>query len=163
MQRMCPNIPPESIQAHFLTRGLCTRDFKYARGDAQPSIGRDDFDACNPLCQFSSFASSKLCTVLEVATISGVDCVNLFTGAICEGRGGTQVCVEIAVAFENVELVCCPLFILDCVSGRSWRPSISAYIATERPCSRALHGVLGSILLRTESNAEIEVTEDELD
>lgn len=112
MQRMCSDIPPKSIQAHFLTRRLRARDFKYARGDAQASVSCDDLDACDPLRQLSALAGGKLCTGVETTAVVGVDCVDLLARAICEGRGGAQVRVKVAVAFEDVELVRCFIFVL---------------------------------------------------
>jgi hypothetical protein len=116
---MCSDVPPESIQAYLLTRSLCTRDFKHTRGDAQRSVSCDNLDTCNPLRQFSSFLWSELCTGIKITTILGVDCVDLVPRAVYERGGGTQVCVEIAVAFENVELVCGFVFFLLYVNDRS--------------------------------------------
>lgn len=112
MKRMRPDIPPEAVETNSQTCSLGTSHFEDTCRHSQTSIRSDDLGACNPLRQFTSFASSELCSSLETARVGCIDFADLFAGAIGESHGGTEVCVEVTVSLQDIELVCGTFFVL---------------------------------------------------
>jgi hypothetical protein len=112
VQRVRPNISPETVQPNLLACRLCTRDFKHSRGDSQTSVCRNDLDACDPLRQLTSLARRQFGAGIEITSIFLIDGVNLLACAVCKSSCSAEMGVEVTIAFENVELICCLLFVL---------------------------------------------------
>lgn len=67
MQRMRPDVPPETIQAHLLTRRFRAGDFEDAGSNAQARVCCHDLDACDPLSQLASLPRCELAARGQIA------------------------------------------------------------------------------------------------
>lgn len=140
---MCADIPPETVQTHPPARRPRPSRLEDSLGDPESRVGGNDFDAGNPLCCFPALSRAK---VPPAEGVSGVDIGEHGAGAVGQRFRGTEVSEEGAVAREDVKLV----------------DARGDGFGSIRPWAGVLCGVGCCKGERTQSDAEIEVGEDEL-
>jgi len=109
---MRPNVPPEPIQAHSRPCRFRACDLKHTRSNSQAGISRNDLDTCHPFRQLASLPCSQLPSGIQIACIFIEDGIDFLACAVCQGGCGAEVCVEVPVAFEDIEFVCGFLLVL---------------------------------------------------
>lgn len=144
MKGVRPEISPEAIQSNLQARGTRSRDLEHTIGDPKSDISCDDLDTGDPLSNLSSFLGSQ---GGPVGSIAGMKCTELLARSVGEGFCSAEVREEVTVALENIEFVCCGLFI----------------VASKGPGTGGGGGVFRSEFESTDSDSEIKVTKDELD
>ena len=134
---MSSHISPEAIQAHLC--GCCSRsgDLKNPAGDSEGGVRCHNFDACNPLCYFSSLSGSDI----SLLTVEEVDITNFLPSNVSEGFYGPEVCQVRAILPKNIVFVG--------TSGNGLRGV--------RPGASVLGGVVGAEFESTEGDTKVEV------
>jgi hypothetical protein len=83
MQRVRPNIPPESIQTYSLTRRFRACHLEDSRSNSQAGVRCDDLDACDPLRQLTSLSRRQLSTDVRITCVFIEDSIDFLACAIC--------------------------------------------------------------------------------
>lgn len=96
MQRMRPNIPPEPIKPNLGRGSPRARSLEHPRRHPQPRVRSHNFDARDPLRNFSASFGGDLGPALRVDVILILS-VELEGGPVGEGCGGAEVGEEVAV------------------------------------------------------------------
>ncbi len=108
---MRPDIPPEPVQSDSRTGSPCSGDFKDTTGYSETCVCRHYLCRSNPLCHVTSF------TGCDVALIGPrlVDACDGFAGPVRQRFRSPEVCLEVAVPLEDVELVGCLVFVVTAI------------------------------------------------
>lgn len=140
MQRVCPNISPEAVEAHLSARRTASSYFEYASGDPKRSVSRHHLGAGHPLRSLTSLPLSDTSLLAMLL----VHRRNFSSSTIGQCLSCSEMSEEVAVAFENVEFLGWRLLIVTAI----W-PGTSRIVCVF--CSK----VQGA-----ECDAKVEVRED---
>ena len=113
MQTVRTDISPIPIQTHIRARRLRASDFKHASSHTKTSVGCNDLCASYPFSQLTTLTACEFGASCDVATILGVDIIDLQARLVGECDGGAEVRVEVAVRREDVKFVDCLFFVLN--------------------------------------------------
>jgi len=165
MQRMCPDIPPEPIQAHFARRRSGTRHFKHPRGDPQPSIRRYHLGTSHPLGELTSFSC---CQPGSVNRVLPIELIRFLARSIRQCLRSSEMSKEVAIGGEDVKLIRGTFLVLyESKHVRSTNKpkdtqQKSTHITTKRPSPRILPRIPPRKLQGPLRNPNIEIDKHQL-
>lgn len=142
MQRMCPDISPKPIQAHFTRRCPRSGNLKHPARHPQCRIRSHHLYTRHPFGYFSPLGGSNV-PLFGTVFIDGGD---LKAGDIGERFGRAKVCEEGAIALEDVRFF----------------GAVGDRVRGVGPGAGAFGGVVRGEVERAQGNADVEVGEHQL-
>ena len=140
MQSVCPHVPPEPIHTHLRARSPGSSYFEYPACHPQSCVSRNNLDASHPFRNFTTLS----CRYITLLTVVSVDVSNFCTGLVSKSLGRAEVRQKIAIAFKDIELVCCGFFVVSTIG-----PGTGVFCGVFRSKGQSANG-----------NAKIEIGKD---
>lgn len=111
MKRVGADVPPEPVQASLCGCRPGARHLEHACRHSQSRVRRHHLGTCHPFGKLTPLARRQGRSVFRVLAVYPG---RLRAGSVDQGLGCSEMCQEVSVSAQNVELVRCFFFVLEC-------------------------------------------------